>query len=106
MKKLLQLHDMTVIDLVDADTLTKEQKKEALRLWMSLKKKREDSIKGRGCADGQSQQEHYNKEDATSPTVALKSVLITGVVDTYENRDVATVDIPGAFLQVDLDEDV
>ena len=32
-------------------------------------------------------------------------MLIPGVVDAHEDRDVATVDIPGAFLQADIDKD-
>ena len=71
---------------------------------MFLKEKRDGSIKGRTCADGRKQRENSNKEDATSPTVALESVMITSVIDAYERRDVAVADIPGAFLTADMDE--
>ena len=63
-------------------------------------------MRGRGCADGHKQQGKYEKEDVTSPTVALESVLLTSIIDAHENRDVAVVDISGAFLQADQDEDV
>jgi hypothetical protein len=43
---------------------------------------------------------------ATYPTVALESVLITATVDAYEERDMAFVDVPGAFLSADVDEEV
>jgi hypothetical protein len=34
----------------------------------------------------------------------IESVMLTSVIDAFEERDIATVDIPGAFLQVDMDE--
>ena len=36
--------------------------------------------------------------------MAIESLLLTCVIDARENRDVAVVDIPGAFMQVDMDE--
>jgi hypothetical protein len=30
--------------------------------------------------------------------------MISCIIDAKENRDVATLDIPGAFMQVDMDE--
>ncbi len=36
--------------------------------------------------------------------VAIKSVMLACVIDAEEGRDVATVDIPGAFMQADIDE--
>ena len=46
------------------------------------------------------------KDAASSPTVATESVLLSCVIDAKERRDVATVDIPGAFMQGDQDETV
>jgi hypothetical protein len=71
---------------------------------MFLKQKRTGQIKGRGCADGRQQRLYSNKEDASSPTVAIESVMITSVIDASEKRDIATVDIPGTFLQANMDE--
>jgi hypothetical protein len=71
---------------------------------MFLKKKRSGRIKGRGCADGRKQRIHTKKEDASSPTVAIESVMLSCVIDAEEDRDVAIIDIPGAFMQVDMDE--
>jgi hypothetical protein len=39
------------------------------------------------------------KDEASLPTELLESVLITSLIAAFENRDVATVDIAGAFLQ-------
>ena len=37
-------------------------------------------------------------------TVAIESVFITAAIDAKENRDVATVDLPGAFLHAKIEE--
>ena len=44
-----------------------------------------------------------DKDEAASPTVLLESVLLTCVIDAKENREVAVVDIPNAFVQTDMD---
>ena len=73
---------------------------------MFLKQKRTGQIKGRGCVDGRKQRLYTPKDEASSPTVATESVLLSCVIDAKERRDVATVDIPGAFMQGDQDETV
>jgi hypothetical protein len=73
---------------------------------MFLKKKRNGTVKGRGCADGRKQRRYTAKEDASSPTVATESVFLTCAVEAHEGRDVATVDLPGAFMQADMDDTV
>ena len=47
---------------------------------------------------GNYQRGHINKTDATSPTTALESVLLTSTIDAKEGRDVAIIDIPNAFV--------
>ena len=51
-----------------------------------------------------SKQRRYLKKDESmsSPTAALESLLITLLIDSYENRDVSTYDVPGAYLQASL----
>ena len=46
---------------------------------------------------------NITEEEVTSPTFATESVFITTTIDNFENRDVATVDLPGAFLHTDID---
>jgi hypothetical protein len=71
---------------------------------MFLKRKRCGTIKGRGCADGRKQRAYTAKEEATSPTIATEAVFLTAVIDALEGRDVAVADVPGAFMQTDLDK--
>ena len=46
------------------------------------------------------------KEEASSPTVAIESVMLSCTIDERERRDVGIVDIPNAFMQADMDETV
>ena len=47
---------------------------------------------------GNKQGGHIDKTDATSPTAALESVLLTSTIDAKEGRGVAIIDIPNAFV--------
>ncbi len=47
------------------------------------------------------QQQHIAKEEATAPTVTSGAIFIQSTFFAHERRDVATCNIPGAFLQVD-----
>jgi hypothetical protein len=105
-KELMQLHMKDTFEPQDVKALTGDQKKSALESLMFLKEKREGTIKGRMCADGRKQREGSTKSDATSPTVALESVLITANICAFERRYVAIVDVPGAFQTADMDEKV
>jgi hypothetical protein len=44
--------------------------------------------------------------NVTSPTVSLEYVLITSTIGAFEGREVEVVDVPGAFLSADMDEEV
>ena len=41
-----------------------------------------------------------------SPTVSTEAVMLTAKIDALEGRDVAVVDIPGAYLSADMDDEV
>jgi len=103
-KEMLQLHERKVMSPKHAKELTPEQKQEALAYLMFLKWKRCGKIKGHGCADGQKQRAYTAREDAASPTVATESIFLTAVIDALEGHDVAIIDVPGAFMQADMDE--
>ena len=46
----------------------------------------------------------YDKSDGSSPTVQTDSILLTGVIDAHEKRDVATMDIGSAYLTAENDK--
>ena len=103
-QEMQQLHDRKVMQPVWRKDLSPEQKREALGYLMLLKKKRCGRIKGRGCADGCKQRAYITKEQSTSPTISTEAVFLTAMVDAWENRKVTVLDVPGAFMQVDMDE--
>ena len=68
---------------------------------MFLEEKRCGRLKSRACANGSMQRTLYSKEDATSPTVSVELVLMSCVIDAEEERHIAVIDIPGAYLTAD-----
>jgi len=61
-------------------------------------------VKGRHVAGGNKQRNFIKKEDASSPTVATKSVLLSATIDAMENREVCVVDIPNVFVQTQVED--
>jgi hypothetical protein len=101
--ELSQLHDRSVLEPKDATLLSRQEKKAALEYLMFLKKKRCRRIKGQGCANGRKQQAYTSKEDASLPTVSIEALMLSCVINAKEKRDVTTVNIPGAFMQANMD---
>ena len=52
------------------------------------------------------QQLHTKKEDSQAPIVAQEALLLSCDKDEMESQDVATIHIPGTFMQADVDEKV
>ena len=44
------------------------------------------------------------KEQTTSPTETVESLLISCVIDAMEGQDIVTIDIPSAFMQAFIDK--
>ena len=81
------------------ENLTPLQMKRAMRSVTFLTEKRDGIIKTRNCIDGSSMRVWMPKDNTASPTVGLASSMTTCVIDAHENRDVATADVPNAFIQ-------
>ena len=105
-KELGQFHDLNVFIPVDAKKLTRKERQDALASLIFLKEKRDGTVKARACADGRKQRETTAEEEAASPTVSLESVFITCAIEAKERRDVAVMDLPGAFLHADCEDHV
>jgi hypothetical protein len=80
-------------------SLTAKQCKKALESHIFIERKRNGILKVQQVTGGNKQHGYITKEDASSPTVSLKAVLLTCVVNANKNRDVAIVDIPNVFVQ-------
>ena len=100
-KELAQFHTLSCFSPRNAKTLSREERRNALTSLMFLTEKRSGEVKARACANGSAQRTHIAKEEAAAPTVSPDAIFVQATIYAHENRDVATCDIPGAFLQAD-----
>ena len=75
------------------------QRKLILEFHMFLKEKKNGDIKGRTVSGGNRQRDFISKEDSSLPTLSTEAVLLSCIIDAEEERDVAVIDIPNAFIQ-------
>ena len=108
-KELKQLHEgampgKPVIEATNPDNLTAEDKnKRTLEAVTVIKQKRSGKIKGRTCADDSKQRRYLKEfESVASPKLSLDRLFGSTMIDVFEGRDVATCDVPGAFLHAEL----
>jgi hypothetical protein len=106
MVKMQQLHDQQVGKSVNPATLSWSEKKSTVQYLMFLKEKVTGQIKDRGCANRRSQREYLTKEETTALTVVTELLFISCAIDAYEKREVAVVDLPGAFMQVSVEDEI
>lgn len=104
-KVMQQLHDREVLVPVDAKTMSWQERAEALRYHTFLKEKSSGVVKGRGCADGRKQRQFIDKDSASSPMISTKALFLITAVAAKEERKVASVDVPGAYLQTELKDE-
>jgi hypothetical protein len=106
LKEMTQLHIMDTWTPIDAGKLSRRQRMRALSSLLFLKEKRTGDIKGRACINGAPQRAYIPKEDAASPTVSTESTFVTATIAAKERRKVRCYDVPSAFVNTDVDEDV
>ena len=91
MKELRSIDDLDTFFPVAANSLTKEQKQAALESLPFITEKRNGDVKTQTCVNGSKQRldEGYDKNAC---------MMVTCAIDAHEERDVATIDLPQAFL--------
>jgi len=104
MKEMKQLHDRECFMPIDPKTMSTTEKKRVLESLIFLTEKKDGLIKGRHCANGNPQRQWMDREQVSSPTVMTESTMITAIIEAKENRDVATCDIPNAFIQTEVEK--
>ena len=60
----------------------------------------------RGCADGRPQWDYMTKEENSAPTVSIEALLLSCTIDAIKERETAIVDIPGTFMQAEMNDTV
>ncbi len=105
-KEVGQLHERKCFYPVNVHALTELEKKRAMQAIVLIVEKQdttmvteESKIKTRVVANGSIQRDWIQKEDAASPTASLESIILTAGIEAHEEREVATVDVPNAFIQ-------
>lgn len=76
---------------------------ELRNILCSLKK--DGSVKGRGCADGQKQSDIADKDYASSLNISTETVLLIATIAAKQARKVTIVDASGAYLQTNLEDE-
>jgi hypothetical protein len=99
-----QMLDQTCFVPIEKKNLSEIQKRRALESLIFLSEKKDGTVKGRYCANGSTQRSYMEREEVASPTVSTESTLLTAVIEAEEGRDVATCDIPNAFIQTQVAE--
>ena len=93
------LHLRDTFDPRHRHELSAKEKAKVLESHMFLKLKKDGKIKGRVVAGRNKQIDFIRNEEASPPTVATEAVILSCVIDEQEHREVATIDIPNAFIQ-------
>ena len=98
-KEMKQLHWRNSFKPMHWQSLTADQWKQVLESHIFVERKQDGVLKAQQVTGGNKQWGYIMKEDASSPTVSSEAVMLTCIVDANENREVAIVDIPNAFVQ-------
>lgn len=105
-KEIQQMCDKKVWEGVLCGSLTHNERKKIISSSMFLKDKytadgKFDKLKSRLVAGGHLQDRDIY-DNGSSPTVSTTSVFIIAAIAAKENRALATIDFPGAFLNSDM----
>ncbi len=84
--------------------MTATERQKAQQTLIFLAEKRNGTIKGRIVYNRKPTREWLSREDLSSPTAALESIILTSVIDANEGCDVMTCNIPNGFIQAHMQE--
>jgi hypothetical protein len=102
-KEVKQLHNRVVVKPINVNEPT-ELEKRRHGTFNLLLENRDRTAKSRTCANRDTQREYTDRDEAASPTAMAECIVITGVINAKQSRDVVTGDIPNAFVQTDIDK--
>jgi hypothetical protein len=102
-EEMKQLHERIVFKPIKVEELTAVERRRAMESLIFITEKKDGRIKARTCANGSTQREYTERNEAASPTALTESHLITAVIDAKQGRDIMTADIPNAFVQTEIE---
>jgi len=100
-KEMKQLHDRVCFEPIRLEELSPLERKRSLESLIFLVEKKSGEVKAQTCANGSIQRNWMTKEESMSPTVSTPALFMTAAIEAHEGRDVATCDIPNAFIQTE-----
>jgi hypothetical protein len=103
---LTQLHIMDTWKAMDPSKISRGEQMKVLSSLLFLKKKRTGKVKGWACINGALQWAYIPMEEAALPTVLTKLTFIMAAIVASKRRKVRCYNIPSAFVNTDVDEDV
>jgi hypothetical protein len=98
-KEMKQSHDCIVFKAIDLNDLIELEHKREMESLIFIVEKKDGMIKARTCTNSNTQQDYIDRDQAASPTAATDTIIITGVIDAKQRRDVMASDVPNAFVQ-------
>ena len=98
-KEIGQLYKRNCFTPIDVSKMTPSERKKAVDSLLFLCEKRDGSVKGRMVYNGKPTRKWLSRDETASPTVALESTFLTGIIDAKEGRDIMTCDVPNACIQ-------
>ena len=101
-KEYKQMDDMKVLDAVDPDKFSSNQKRKVLRAVSFIKQKRNGNVKGRMYANGVPHRKFVLRKEVRSLTMSLESLMTSLMINLHETRAVSIFDVTGVYLQTDL----
>jgi len=79
--------------------ITPSERRKDMDALMLITEKRAGTIM---IYNGKGTHEWVSKDDADCPIAYVESIMVTGVIDSKEDRDVMTGDVPNAFIQASM----
>ena len=99
-----QLDKQDIFDPQRVENLSHEEKVETPHLITMVKEKRDGVMKARACGDGRKQRRWISKEDVTSSTIHMESLLMSLIIDAREDRNIATADVVRVYLLTTMED--
>ena len=96
------MHERVSFEPVGETALFHAERKRAIESLIFLAEKKGGSAKGRTAENSSTQRSHMHEDNASSPTVAAESILLTSAHEAKEERDMMTFDVLNTFLQTNM----
>ena len=79
------------------------ERQRAMELLLFVTEKGTKQKKSHHCANASTQQAYMEHDKVMSPTISTEGTLLTAVIEAQEGHDVATCDIPNAFVHTHME---